>query len=202
VNRLFLFLGLLLVPAIAACGKPREQHRQPGAPDRAITGDVTGNHSPGEPDRDSHSDEAQAPSGHEFGETLGRSLGRLARSARMAARSAQPEAERLAHQALDAAETALPHVKRASQEAAARAGQFVRENHDEIRRVTATGANIAANHSAPLLRPVIFGVAAEITRQAASWAQASQEPQSATPPEEQGPEPGPAGAKQKDVNLY
>lgn len=146
---------------------------------------------------DGSADAGQESSTHELAENVGRSLGRLARTARARARAAQPEAERLARQARDAAEAAMPHVRRAGREAAARAGQFVRENQDDIRRATTTGAGLAAGRS-PVLRPVIFAVADEVTRKVAGFAEtsttddpAAQPPVDPAPDSPSEPEPPP-----------
>ncbi len=95
-------------------------------------------------------DEAQRVRNDEIARKLGKSVGRFRKAARAAAKSMQPEAERLARQA---------------RPAAARASQFVRDHEGEIRRVAGTSARMAAYRSAPpMLRPVIVTVAEEISR--------------------------------------
>jgi len=135
-------------------------------------------------------------------ESFGRSLGRLARSARAAARAAQPEAERLARQALEAGEAAVPHVKRASRAAAERAGQFVRDNNDDIQRAAATGASLAAGRSGPILRPVILAVADEVNRKVAGLAGTSPADAPATPPAEPQPDSASKGESARKVDLF
>jgi hypothetical protein len=138
---------------------------------------------------------------HQFADNFGRSVGRLARAAREAARAAQPEVERLAHQARDATEAALPHVQRASREAASRASRFLRDHDGEIQQAAKTGAQLAASHSAPILRPVIFAAADEITRQAGSWAARPEHtPDEPATPASEAPESNPP--EQKRPNLY
>ncbi len=143
--------------------------------------------------------EGAVPSANSAAENIGRSLGRLARSAQSAVRSNQPEAKRLAKQALEAGEAALPHVKRASRAAVERAGQFVRDNNADIQRAAATGASLAAGRSGPILRPVIFAVADEVNRKVAGLApQESGEPSPAPETAESPPE----APERKDVNLF
>jgi hypothetical protein len=89
----------------------------------------------------------------EFARSAGRTMGRLARSARKAAREKEPEARRLASKAKPVAE---------------QAGRFIREHDDEIKRAASTSARIVATRSAPpVLRPVIVAVSDELTRRPA-----------------------------------
>lgn len=115
--------------------------------------------------------EASLPADHpeyEVAERIGRSLGRFARAARAAARTAQPEAERLAKQARDAAEAARPHVQRAAGDAAERAARFLQEHDQEIKRAASTGARIVAYRSTPAyLRPIVSAATEDLLRSSA-----------------------------------
>lgn len=117
---------------------------------------------------------------YEVAERVGRSLGRFARAARAAARTAQPgaqrEVERLAKQAKAAAETARPHVQRAAGTAAERAAQFLQDHDEEIKRAARTGAHIVAYRSTPAyLRPIVSAATEDLLRPSAPRRDARQE---------------------------
>ena len=105
-----------------------------------------------EPSTDRPGDRPAA--GEEAAARIGRSLGRFARAARKVARAQQPEAERLAQQAVAAARPV-----------AARASQFVREHEAEIKQLGGSAARAAAYRAAPApLRPVVSAVTDELLR--------------------------------------
>jgi ABC-type nitrate/sulfonate/bicarbonate transport system substrate-binding protein len=109
----------------------------------------------------------------------GRKLGQFVRKART---SARPEAERLAHQARDLAETHLPQVRQTSQEALGRAGRFAQEHDDEFRQAGLQAARMLASRSVPLpLQPVVAAATDGLARRSATPAK----PVDAPPAEEQ-----------------
>ncbi len=88
---------------------------------------------------------------------LGHSVGRLRRKLRQS----QPRAEKTARGAIDAARPA-----------AERAGQFLQEHEDEIKRAGAAGARIVVNRAAPpALRPVVSAMDRELFKNAAKQKQ-------------------------------
>ena len=105
---------------------------------------------------------------------VGRRLGQFVRKART---SARPEAERLAHQARDLAETHLPQVKQSSQQALGRAGRFAQEHDDELRQAGVQAARMLAARSVPLpLQPVVTAATDGLARRGANQAPGSQSP--------------------------
>jgi hypothetical protein len=113
---------------------------------------------------------------YEVAERMGRSLGRFARAARAAAKSAQPEADRAARQVRSAADAARPRIQQATNaarpriqrtasEALIRTGRFLEDHEPELRQAARAGAQAVAFRSTPpILRPVISAATDDLLR--------------------------------------
>jgi hypothetical protein len=142
---------------------------------------------PHQPPDDQPASEGPPSPGDDTPERVARSLGRfarrVARSARVAADAARPEAERLAQQTRHAAETAIeaarpeaarlarqarsaaqaarPHIEDAAQ----RAKHFIVEHDEELKRAGAVSARMVAGRAIPpVIRPFVDAVGAEFLR--------------------------------------
>ena len=117
------------------------------------------------------------PPGEDAAAQIGRSLGKLGRTAHDAALEAQPEVElharRAAKIAREAVEAARPEAERiahdaidAARPAAEQAAKYVREHEDEIRQVgTVAGEAIAWRVLPRPLRPFLAGTVGKLFRQ-------------------------------------
>lgn len=88
---------------------------------------------------------------------------------RKARTSGAPEAERLARQARQAAESNLPHVRRASRQALSGAQRFAQDHDDEFRQAGLQAARMLASRSVPLpLQPVVAAATNDLARRSAA----------------------------------
>lgn len=116
-------------------------------------------------------DETPTPVEHSRGASAGRKLGDLVRRART---SGAPEAERLARQARQMAETHLPQVKQSSRQALSGAQRFAQDHDDEFRQAGLQAARMLASRSVPLpLQPVVAAATNDLARRSATPAKSA-----------------------------